>query len=122
MKYVLVSLVSILLFSCVKKECKHTIPNGIVIVPTEVNDGRQMYNVIFEDEKGVDNLYAEEIANGLLTGNWINNEDWKLANASEYQVFLEPDSLMIWDGERKVAAVPYKQIGVLDSVFYKDNE
>lgn len=122
MKYVLVSLVSILLFSCVKKECKHTIPGGIVIIPVDVKDGRQMYNVIFEDEKGVDNLYAEEIANGLLTGKWITNEDWKLANAAEYQLFLEPDSLMIWDGERKVASVPYKQIGVLDSVFIKDNE
>jgi hypothetical protein len=121
MKYVLVIMISVVLFSC-SKPCKHTIPNSIVLVPTDTVEGRPVFTVIFEDEKTLELMYSEEIAHGLITGDWRPDEDLRIAPASEYQVILEPDSIMIYDWKRLVAAVPYKKAGVLDSVFMKDNE
>lgn len=122
MKYLLAIMFSIVLFSCSQKPCKHNIPNSIVLVKTDSNDHRPVYTVIFEDDKTEDYMYAEEIAYGLTTGIWRSDEDLKIAYDSEYQLWLEPDSLLIWDGDRKVAAIPYNQIGVLDSLFRKENE
>jgi hypothetical protein len=48
------------------KQCKHNIPNSIVIIPA---DTAGHYIVIFEDEKTME-LSPEEIAIGLKTGKW----------------------------------------------------
>jgi hypothetical protein len=45
-----------------------------------------------------------------------------LVPESCYQVTLEQDSIHIVDRDRPVAVVSYKQIGILDSIFTKDNE
>lgn len=52
----------------------------INIVLVDSVDGRPTYNVIFPDGKVIDSMYAEEIANGLITGVWDYNEDFKLTN------------------------------------------
>ena len=40
--------------------------------------GRPVYTVIFPDSTGYNRMYPEEIANGLATGVWRYNEDFKL--------------------------------------------
>lgn len=119
--YLLILLVSTSLFMSCKTEKVHETSDAVVVTE-ESDEERPMFTVKLPNGTTLEHLYAEEIANGLLTGKWETNEDLKLAYASEYQLFLEPDSLLILDGERKVASVPYKQIGALDSIFIKDNE
>lgn len=65
------------------KECtrKHQniIPDGrIVIIPVGEVEGRAKYNVLFNDEDYMENMYAEEIANGLITDDWDYNEDLRV--------------------------------------------
>lgn len=45
------------------------------VVPADTVEGRQTYNVLFEDETGLDSMYPEEIAKSLVTGRWQYNED-----------------------------------------------
>lgn len=40
----------------------------------------------------------------------------------EYQITLEPDSLILTQGKRHIAIIGYDQIGKLDSIFIADNE
>jgi hypothetical protein len=40
--------------------------------------GRPVYTVIFPDSTGYTRMYPEEIANGLATGVWRYNEEFKL--------------------------------------------
>jgi hypothetical protein len=55
------------------------IPDGrIVIIPVDTMDDRPTYNVLFNDEDGMDSMYPEEIAIGLATGNWDYNEDLQI--------------------------------------------
>jgi hypothetical protein len=110
------------LFSC-KVENKMTQESDAIVIAEESDDdGRPMFTVKLANGKVLEHFYAEEIAHSLITGTWQTNQDLRLAYASEYQVTLEPDSLYIYDWQRLVAAVPYNKIGVLDSVFMKDNE
>lgn len=46
-----------------------------VIIPVDTIDGRKVYNVVFADERGMDRMYAEEIANSMITGKWDYNQD-----------------------------------------------
>lgn len=46
----------------------------IVIIPVDTVDDRPTYKVLFSDEEGMDNMYPEEIANGLNSGRWVYNE------------------------------------------------
>ena len=100
-------------------------PKGEVVIKqmSEVSeDGRPLYFVITDKGQMFDYLYAEEIANGLLTGNWNPDETLRLYPQYQYQLTLDPDSLVVSDFGRIVATIPYNQTGVLDSVFIADNE
>jgi hypothetical protein len=81
-----------------------------------------MFTVKLPNGKTLEHMYAEEIAQGLLDGKWIYDEAMTLVPESCYQVTLEQDSIHIVDRDRPVAVVSYKQIGILDSIFTKDNE
>ena len=87
MKRLLVIMLCIAAYSCtstkskpVEPVCKHNTPGAIMLIPSDTVDGRATYTVIFDDEKGLDFMYAEEIANGLLTNNWEANEDLKITD------------------------------------------
>jgi len=47
----------------------------ITISLADTVEGRATYNVSFPDGTGLDSMYPEEIAHGLLTGKWSYNED-----------------------------------------------
>ena len=84
MKRLLVIMLCIAAYSCTSTKsepvCKHNTPGAIMLIPSDSVDGRATYTVIFDDEKGLDFMYAEEIANGLLTNNWEPNEDLKITD------------------------------------------
>lgn len=79
MKKLLVIMLSIAAFSCTSTKsepvCKHNTPGAIMIIPADTVNGRPTYSVIFEDEKGMDHMYGEEIGNSLATGKWDYDED-----------------------------------------------
>ena len=79
MKQLLVIMLSIAAFSCTSTKsesvCKHNTPGAIMIIPADTVGGRPTYSVIFEDEKGMDHMYGEEIGNSLATGKWDYDED-----------------------------------------------
>lgn len=79
MKQLLVIMLSIAAFSCTSTKsepvCKHNTPGAIMIIPADTVNGRPTYSVIFEDEKGMDHMYGEEIGNSLATGKWDYDED-----------------------------------------------
>lgn len=79
MKKLLVIMLSIAAFSCTSTKsepvCKHNTPGAIMIIPADTVNGRPTYSVIFEDEKGMDHMYGEEIGNSLATGKWGYDED-----------------------------------------------
>lgn len=52
--------------------------DSITIVLSDIVDGRQTYSVLFSDGTGLDSMYPEEIANGLITGKWDYDEDLTL--------------------------------------------
>lgn len=52
--------------------------NDVKLVQSDNVDGRQTYNVIFPDGTVLDSMYPEEIANGLVTGQWDYNEDFQI--------------------------------------------
>ena len=112
----------IILLMCILYTSCNVPSNSIVITQEDNNDIRPMFTVKLPNGRTYTHFYAEEIAHALVTDKWINNEDLRLSYASEYQVNLEPDSIMIYDYSRKVAAVPYEKAGILDSIFIKDNE
>jgi hypothetical protein len=84
MKRLLVIMLCIAAYSCTSTKsepvCKHNTPGAIMIIPSDSVSGRATYTVIFDDEKALDFMYAEEIANGLLTNNWEPNEDLKITD------------------------------------------
>lgn len=84
MKRLLVIMLCIAAFSCTSTKsepvCKHNTPKAIMLIPSDTVSGRPTYTVIFDDEKALDFMYAEEIANGLLTNNWEPNEDLKITD------------------------------------------
>lgn len=116
------SIIMLSLFSCKVENKIAQESDAIVITEQSDDDGRPTFKVKLPDGTVHEYFYAEEIAHSLITGTWQTDEDLRLAYASEYQVTLEPDSMMIYDWKRLVAAVPYSKTGVLDSIFMKDNE
>jgi hypothetical protein len=96
-------------------------PDAIIVYEGSDED-RPMYTVTLPSGKKLENMYAEEIAQGLMDGKWEFNQDLTIAFTSEYQLTLEPDSLVIYNGPRKVAMVHYDQTGILDSIFIADNQ
>jgi hypothetical protein len=96
--------------------------NVVIVDEHSDNDGRPMFTVKLANGKVLKHMYAEEIAQGLLDGEWASDEDLTLTHSYSYEILLEQDSLHIIDKARVVAVVGYNQIGVLDSVFVKDNE
>ena len=63
---------------CSRKHQNFISDGRIIIIPVDTLDDRKTYNVLFNDEDGVDSMYPEEIANGLATGNWSYNEDLQI--------------------------------------------
>jgi len=84
MKRLLVIMLCIAAYSCTSTKsehvCEHNTPGAVMLVPSDSVSGRATYTVIFDDEKALDFMYAEEIANGLLTNNWEANEDLKITD------------------------------------------
>jgi hypothetical protein len=73
---VIVVLLSYAAYSCTSKTvCVHNTPGAIMIIPSDTVEGRPTYTVLFEDEKGLDHMYGEEIGNSLATGKWDYDED-----------------------------------------------
>ena len=93
-----------------------------IIIEEEHDEERPMFTVKLATGRILEHMYAEEIAQGLLDGEWASDEDLTLTHSYSYEVLLEDDSLHVVDKARTVAVVGYKQIGVLDSIFIKDNE
>ena len=93
-----------------------------IIIEEEHDEERPMFTVKLPNGRVLEHMYAEEIAQGLLDGKWTNDETLALTHDYQYQVLLEQDSLHVTCVDRKVAVVGYNQIGVLDSIFIKDNE
>lgn len=102
-------------------------PKGQVVIKqmSELSeDGRRMYYVITEEGQEFDYMYAEEIAQALITDDWDKavNEDLRLFPRYQYQLTLEDDSLVVSDFDRHVASIPYNKIGKLNDVLIADNE
>lgn len=51
---------------------------SITIEVADTINGRVTYTVSFPDGTGLDSMYPEEIANGLITGKWDYNEDFSI--------------------------------------------
>jgi predicted restriction endonuclease len=96
----------------------------ITVIPMYQNkEGRLLFTVKTDNGQVFTHMYAEEIAKALITGDFdAPNEDLRLFPAYQYQVTLDPDNIVITDFDRHVASVPYSKIGLLDSIFIKDNE
>jgi hypothetical protein len=114
-KILLLSIVMLSMFSC-------DINNDSILITEESDEERPMFTVEQPNGTRHEHMFAEEIAQGLLDGKWERNEDLTLSQLSEYQLYLEDDSLIIYSFNRKIAAVPYHQTGVLDSIFIADNQ
>jgi hypothetical protein len=60
---------------CHKKHINAMTDGRFMVVPVgDTIDGRPTYNILFEDETGLDGMYPEEIANSLNSGKWEYNE------------------------------------------------
>ena len=120
--FTLVILVTTLMLSCKVQDNNQNKPVATIVSENTDKEGRPMFTVKLPNGKTIEHMYAEEIAQGLLDGKWIYDEDMTLVPMSCYQVTLDQDSIHIKDRDRMVAVVSYKQIGILDSIFTKDNE
>jgi len=54
------------------------IARNLTISVADTIDGRVTYNLSFPDGATLESMYAEEIANGLITGKWDYNEDLQI--------------------------------------------
>lgn len=52
---------------------------NISISPSEKYKGRMTYDVTFQDGTIIQSMYPEEIANGIITGIWQYNENFKIS-------------------------------------------
>jgi hypothetical protein len=59
---------------CTRKHQNIINDGRVVLIPVDTVEGRATYNVLLNDEEGIDSMYPEEIANGLNTGKWEYNE------------------------------------------------
>lgn len=72
----IVTVISFAAYSCISEPvCSHNTPGSIMIIPSDTVEGRPTFTVLFEDEKGLDHMYGEEIGNSLATGKWDYDED-----------------------------------------------
>ena len=77
MKYIMI--LTVLMLSCAASVQNTKQEQEIVIIPTDnYVDGRQTFNVRIEGKTAMEYMYAEEIANALITGNWVYNEDLRV--------------------------------------------
>lgn len=97
-------------------------PTITVIDMHQDNEGRPLYSIKTDEDQVYTYLYAEEIAQGLLTGNWDGDESLRLFPQYQYQLTLDPDTLVVTDFDRHVASIPYNKLGVLEDILIKDNE
>ena len=71
-----VTVISFAAYSCTSETvCVHNTPGSMLIIPSDTVEGRPTYTILFEDEKGLDHMYGEEIGNSLATGKWAYDED-----------------------------------------------
>ena len=59
---------------CTRKHQNFIEDGRIVIIPSGDVEGRKKFNVLFNDEEGMDSMYPEEIAKSMITGIWQYNE------------------------------------------------
>lgn len=91
MKKILILIVTTaLLISCSskssgKRKAQRQVSNNIEIEFVDSVDGRPTYNVYFPDGRALDQMYPEEIAQGLIDGNWQYNEFWMITNIKNLQ-------------------------------------
>ncbi len=125
MKYLLnlasMMIIMIMFSSCKTEQPQTTDRPDAVIVYEASDEDRPMYNVTLPDGRVLENMYAEEVCKGLLDGQWTYDQTLRLANDSEYQVFVEDRNFVIMCYGRHVATIPMTQIPIIDSVFAKDN-
>lgn len=67
----LLIVMALLVTSCQKKS------DGVEIRKSDMVEGRQTYTVVLGDTI-VEHMYAEEIAQSLIDGEWAYNEDLKV--------------------------------------------
>lgn len=70
MRAILIAM-AVLVTSCQKKS------DGVLIRKSDMVEGRQTYTVVLGDTI-VEHMYAEEIAQSLIDGQWAYNEDLKV--------------------------------------------
>lgn len=51
---------------------------GVLIIPADTVEGRKTFNVEFSNGTGLDSMYPEEIAQSLIEGKWLYDEDLKV--------------------------------------------
>jgi len=112
MKYLVVIMLSFVLFSCSKSDGK-----SYVVVNSGVDDeNRPLFNVMFANGYICKDFYAEEVANGLITGQWKRNQDLVITESSEFQLFMEEDSVVIYDFGRKLGTIANGECNKLDNI------
>lgn len=97
-------------FSCSLKE------NDVIVTELwDDDEGRPIFNV---KANGVlyEHFYAEEIANALITGQWKRNQDLVITESSEFQLFMEEDSVVIYDFGRKLGTIANGECNKLDDI------
>jgi hypothetical protein len=116
MKYLVVIMLSFVLFSCSKSDGK-----SYVVVNSGVDDeNRPLFNVMFANGFICKDFYAEEVANGLITGQWKRNQDLVITESSEFQLFMEEDSVVIYDFGRKLGTIANGECNKLDDILNQE--
>jgi hypothetical protein len=116
MKYLVVIMLSFVLFSCSKSDAK-----SYVVVNSGVDDeNRPLFNVMFANGVIYEKYYAEEIANSLITGQWKRNQDLVITESSEFQLFMEEDSVVIYDFGRKLGTIANGECNKLDDILNQE--
>jgi len=122
MKQTLIMLLVVAAFASCKTSSTPGMKHTIVAEPKQYPDDRPMFTVTTENGTVLEHMYAEEIAQSLIQGNWERDEDLALSRVSEYQITLEQDSIVVMDQHRHVATLPWNKIGKLQRVFLEDNQ
>lgn len=123
MKQTLIMLLVVAAFaSCKTSSTPKAMKYTIVAEPKQNESDRPMFTVTTERGDHLTHMYAEEIAQSLIDGKWISDEDLALSRVSEYQITLEQDSIVVMDQHRHVTTLPWNKIGKLQRVFLEDNQ
>ena len=82
----LIPVLTVITFKCIAGKQstpkKHTISKCIKITLVDSVDGRPVYEVVLPNSRKIEAMYGEEIGNGLATGDWLYNEDYKITTAN----------------------------------------